>query len=82
LNNYLFHIKYTYIYIHIQGISHGINRPTNITLLRYSGDDVAREEQHSKTEQEKRKKKTQQKTKHFDVRGAWARYCNPSTIED
>jgi hypothetical protein len=55
----------TYIHnIHGQGLSRSICSPTNITLLKYSGDDVAREEQHSKTEQEETKKTTK-KTKTF-----------------
>jgi hypothetical protein len=31
---------YMIINIHCQGLSHGISSPTNITLLKYSGDDV------------------------------------------
>jgi hypothetical protein len=69
-----------YIYnIHCQGISRSISSPTNITLLRYSGDDVAREEQYSKTEQEEKKPKQKQNKKqqqNFDVRGPWDRYCS------
>jgi hypothetical protein len=42
--------------IHCQGLSRSISSPTNITLLKYSCDDVAREEQYSKTEQEETKK--------------------------
>jgi hypothetical protein len=47
--------------IHCQGLSHSI--PTNITLVKYSGDDVAREEQYIKTEQEETKKKQQENKK-------------------
>jgi hypothetical protein len=73
--------------IHCQGLSRSISSPTNIALLKYSGDDVAREEQNSKTEQEETKKnnnnkKTKKQQQHFDVRGPWDRHCSPSTIVD
>jgi hypothetical protein len=43
-------------------LSRSISSPTNITLQKYSGDDVAREEQYySKTEQTTTTKNTQKK---------------------